>query len=87
MRHLGRKGEVIARVQHLYTAGRAGLQTPPDNDQMLHCSLGMRPWWQTALGLHLSTDENWALLHAKRAQGRDFGCWYLTGAGLMLAAG
>lgn len=48
--------------------------------------LSGRPWWQTALGLHLSTDENWALLHAGRAAGRALGYGYLAGAGLVLAA-
>jgi 4-azaleucine resistance transporter AzlC len=51
----------------------------------LRGTLSARPWWQTMLGLHLSTDENWALLHARRAAGRDAGYWYLAGAGLMLA--
>ena len=45
-----------------------------------------RPWWQVALGLHLATDENWALMHAQRAKGRQVGYWYLVGGGLGLAA-
>lgn len=52
----------------------------------LRDTLAARPWWQTALGLHLATDENWALLHAQRAAGRAAGYWYLAGAGLILAA-
>lgn len=43
-----------------------------------------RPWWQIAMGAHLATDENWALMLAQRAQGRDVGYWYLVGGGLCL---
>jgi 4-azaleucine resistance transporter AzlC len=43
-----------------------------------------RPWWQVALGAHLATDENWALMLARRAQGGDVGYWYLVGGGLCL---
>lgn len=43
-----------------------------------------RPWWQVALGAHLTTDENWALLLAQRAKGRDVGYWYLVGGGACL---
>ncbi|MBI1209701.1 MAG: AzlC family protein [Azospirillum sp.] len=43
-----------------------------------------RPWWQIALGAHLTTDENWALLLAGRATGRDLGYWYLVGGGMCL---
>ena len=43
-----------------------------------------RPWWQIALGAHLATDENWALMLAQRARGRDVGYWYLVGGGLCL---
>ncbi|WP_323777911.1 AzlC family ABC transporter permease [Leisingera sp.] len=45
-----------------------------------------RPWWQVLLGVHLATDENWALMHAMRARGRRAGYWYLVGGGLGLAA-
>ena len=45
-----------------------------------------RPWWQIALGAHLATDENWALMIAERARGRDVGYWYLVGGGLCLMA-
>lgn len=41
-----------------------------------------RPWWQVALGAHLTADENWALMLAERAKGRDVGYWYLFGGGL-----
>jgi len=41
-----------------------------------------RPWWQVAFGAHLSADENWALLIARRAQGREVGYAYLVGGGL-----
>ena len=43
--------------------------------------LAGRPWWQIALGVHLAADENWALLHATRAQGRPAGYAYLIAAG------
>ncbi|MEO1695394.1 MAG: AzlC family ABC transporter permease, partial [Pseudomonadota bacterium] len=43
-----------------------------------------RPFWQIALGAHLATDENWALLVAGRHQGRAIGYWYLVGGGLTL---
>ena len=45
-----------------------------------------RPAWQVLLGVHLATDENWALLHATRASGRPAGYWYLVGGGLVLLA-
>lgn len=45
-----------------------------------------RPWWQVLLGVHLATDENWALMHAMRARGRGAGYWYLVGGGLGLMA-
>ncbi len=41
-----------------------------------------RPLWQVALGAHLSADENWALLLARRASGREVGYAYLAGGGL-----
>jgi 4-azaleucine resistance transporter AzlC len=43
-----------------------------------------RPWWQVVLGAHVATDENWALMLAQRAKGRDVGYWYLVGGGLCL---
>lgn len=43
-----------------------------------------RPWWQIALGAHLATDENWALMLSQRARGREVGYWYLVGGGLSL---
>jgi 4-azaleucine resistance transporter AzlC len=43
-----------------------------------------RPWWQVALGAHVATDENWALMLAQRARGRDVGYWYLVGGGLCI---
>ena len=39
------------------------------------------PWWRVALGAHFASDENWALLLARRAEGREAGYWYLVGAG------
>ena len=43
-----------------------------------------RPWWQIAFGAHLSSDENWALMHATRRSGRAVGYWYLVGGGATL---
>ncbi len=41
-----------------------------------------QPLWKTAFGVHLTADENWALLMAARARGREVGYGYLVGAGL-----
>jgi 4-azaleucine resistance transporter AzlC len=43
-----------------------------------------RPLWQLLLGAHMATDENWALMLAERAKGRNVGYWYLVGGGLCL---
>jgi 4-azaleucine resistance transporter AzlC len=43
-----------------------------------------RPWWQLVLGAHMTTDENWALMLAARANGRNVGYWYLVGGGACL---
>jgi 4-azaleucine resistance transporter AzlC len=43
-----------------------------------------RSWWQIALGVHVTTDENWALMLVQRAKGRDVGYWYLVGGGVCL---
>jgi len=43
-----------------------------------------RPWWQVGLGLHLTTDENWAVLQARWSEGATHGYWYLIGGGLCL---
>lgn len=43
-----------------------------------------RPIWQTLLGVHLTSDENWALMHATRAKGQKVGYWYLVGGGCCL---
>jgi predicted branched-subunit amino acid permease len=43
-----------------------------------------RPLWQRLLGAHMSTDENWALMLATRADGRAVGYWYLVGGGACL---
>jgi 4-azaleucine resistance transporter AzlC len=50
----------------------------------LRKDLAGRPWWQILLGVHLATDENWALMHATRARGQQAGYWYLVGGGLGL---
>lgn len=52
----------------------------------LRDELAGRPWWQVLLGVHLATDENWALMHAMRARGHRAGYWYLVGGGLGLVA-
>lgn len=41
-----------------------------------------RPFWQILLGVHMTADENWALLQARQAAGQGVGYWYLVGAGL-----
>lgn len=43
-----------------------------------------RPWWQLVLGAHMTTDENWALMLATRAKGRNVAYWYLVGGGACL---
>jgi predicted branched-subunit amino acid permease len=50
----------------------------------LRDELAPRPWWQIVLGVHVATDENWALMHAARAAGRDVGYRYLLGGGVGL---
>ena len=45
-----------------------------------------RPFWQVALGAHLTADENWAVMLAARARGERAGYWYLVGGGLCLFA-
>jgi len=47
----------------------------------IHEVYAERPAWQIALGAHLTSDEGWALMLAKRARGQDAGYWYLVGAG------
>jgi len=48
--------------------------------------LAGRPFWQIALGVHLTSDENWALMHATRGRGGQAGYWYLVGGGTSLIA-
>ena len=43
-----------------------------------------RPIWQVVLGAHLTGDENWALMLARRGEGREAGYWFLVGAGACL---
>ncbi|PLX33890.1 MAG: AzlC family protein [Hyphomicrobiales bacterium] len=45
-----------------------------------------RPFWQIALGAHAATDENWALMMARRASGQKAGYWFLVGSGASLMA-
>jgi predicted branched-subunit amino acid permease len=42
-----------------------------------------RPVWQVVLGVHMTADENWALMQARQAAGQGVGYWYLVGAGLV----
>lgn len=43
-----------------------------------------RPFWQVLLGVHLTSDENWVLMHATRRRGARAGYWYLIGGGASL---
>jgi 4-azaleucine resistance transporter AzlC len=43
-----------------------------------------RPLWQQILGLHLTSDENWVLMHATRNRGKAAGYCYLVGGGSSL---
>lgn len=43
-----------------------------------------RPFWQLALGAHMTTDENWALMLSTRAKDKSVGYWYLIGGGACL---
>ncbi|GAB4268852.1 MAG: hypothetical protein Kow0013_19980 [Pararhodobacter sp.] len=45
-----------------------------------------RPVWQVLLGVHLTSDENWVLMHATRNAGQSAGFWYLVGGGASLIA-
>ncbi|RWR07062.1 AzlC family ABC transporter permease [Paenirhodobacter populi] len=47
----------------------------------LRTELAGRPLWQILLGVHLTSDENWVLMHATRAKGRPAGYAYLVGGG------
>jgi len=44
--------------------------------------LGNRPFWQIALGAHLSADENWSMMNRARRAGRQVGYGYLIGGGI-----
>ena len=46
--------------------------------------LSGRPFWQIMLGVHFTTDESWALMHAARAKGAEVGYWYLLGGGMCI---
>lgn len=48
--------------------------------------LSGRTWGQILLGVHLTSDENWALMHATRSRGGQVGYWYLVGGGVSLIA-
>lgn len=50
----------------------------------LRGELSGRPLWQILLGVHLTSDENWVLMHATRNKGQPAGYWYLIGGGTSL---
>lgn len=50
----------------------------------LRSELSGRPLWQLLLGVHLTSDENWVLMHATRNKGLPAGYWYLVGGGISL---
>lgn len=50
----------------------------------LRGELSGRPLWQILLGVHLTSDENWVLMHATRSNGQPAGYWYLIGGGTSL---
>ncbi|KAF0674904.1 AzlC family ABC transporter permease [Profundibacterium mesophilum] len=50
----------------------------------LRNDLDGRPAWQIVLGVHLTSDENWVLMHATRNSGTPAGYWYLVGGGTSL---
>ncbi|GHG80538.1 AzlC family ABC transporter permease [Pseudodonghicola xiamenensis] len=52
----------------------------------LRDELAGRPLWQIMLGVHLTSDENWGLMHATRCRGGRAGYWYLVGGGTSLIA-
>ncbi|MFE3836968.1 AzlC family ABC transporter permease [Pseudogemmobacter sonorensis] len=52
----------------------------------LRGEFGGRPLWQVMLGTHLTSDENWVLMHATRNGGGRAGYWYLVGGGTSLIA-
>ncbi len=52
----------------------------------LRGELSGRPLWQIMLGVHLTSDENWILMHATRNKGQRAGYWYLVGGGTSLIA-
>ncbi len=45
-----------------------------------------RPWWQVVVGAHYTTDENWAMMLKRRAEGETAGWGYMVGSGLVLMA-
>jgi predicted branched-subunit amino acid permease len=77
--------QIVATQQLLAGAGAVAL-----NLRMMLVTASIRevyagrPWWQMALGAHVTTDENWALMLAERAKGRDLGYPYLIGGGVAL---
>ncbi len=50
----------------------------------LRGDLAGRPLWQILLGIHLTSDENWVLMHATRNKGEPAGYGYLVGGGASL---
>ncbi|WP_323005738.1 AzlC family ABC transporter permease [Pseudorhodobacter sp.] len=70
-------GAITALIAGIALNLRILLMTASLRDVLAH-----RPLWQKILGVHLTTDESWALLHATRAKGGQASYWYLVGAGL-----
>ena len=76
--------ERLAAGAGAFTALIAGIAL---NLRMLLMTASLRdvladsPLWQKVLGVHMTTDESWALFHAARAKGRPTSYWYLIGAG------
>lgn len=72
-------GAILAVVAGLALNLRIVLMTAS-----LRSELSGRPLWQIQLGVHLTSDENWVLMHATRNKGEAAGYWYLVGGGTSL---
>lgn len=72
-------GAILAVVAGLALNLRILLMTASSRDE-----LSGRPLWQIMLGVHLTSDENWVLMHATRNKGKAAGYWYLVGGGASL---
>ncbi|QFT61764.1 AzlC family ABC transporter permease [Roseivivax sp. THAF30] len=72
-------GAILAVVAGLALNLRILLMTASSRTE-----LSGRPLWQVFLGVHLTSDENWVLMHATRNKGKAAGYWYLVGGGTSL---